>query len=75
MGNRQEANRKLVKILSGLVETYPDWRFGQIIFNAGFITRKQNSLDIQDPFYEESTETLNRVKGIVTINEDEEAGE
>ena len=74
MGKRQEANRKLIKILSKLVEAYSDWRFGQIIFNAGFITRKQNSLDIQDPFYEESTETLNRVKGIV-VTDDEETGE
>ena len=67
---RQEANRKLVKIINDLVETYPDWRFGQILFNAGFITRKQKSLEIQDPFYEESSETLDRVKENIVEKED-----
>lgn len=61
MVNRQENNRKLIKILSELVENYPDWRFGQLLFNAGYIDRKKNSLDIQDPFYEESKDTLTRV--------------
>lgn len=38
---RQEANRKLVKVINDLVEAYPDWRFGQILFNAQFIIRKK----------------------------------
>lgn len=70
MARRQEANRRLIKVLEKLVEAYPDWRFGQILFNAQFIIRKENSLDIKDPFYEESEETLERIKGI--INTDEE---
>lgn len=67
---RQEANRKLVKVIEKLVEAYPDWRFGQILFNAQFIVRKENSLDIQDPFYEESEETLERIKNIINIDEE-----
>lgn len=60
--SRQEVNRKLVKILSDAVEKYPDWRFGQILFNYNFITRKPSSFDIEDPFYEESEETLNKLR-------------
>lgn len=69
---RQEANRKLVKVINDLVEAYPDWRFGQILFNAQFIIRKKDSLDIQDPFYEESTETWGRIKSIINIPEESE---
>lgn len=70
MARRQEANRKLIKVLEKLVEAYPDWRFGQILFNAQFIIRKENSLDIKDPFYEESEETLERIKSIINTDED-----
>ena len=69
---RQEANRKLVKVINDLVEVYPDWRFGQILFNAQFIIRKKDSLDIKDPFYEESTETWERIKNIINIPEESE---
>jgi hypothetical protein len=70
MARRQEANRKLIKVLEKLVEAYPDWRFGQILFNAQFVIRKENSLDIKDPFYEESEETLERIKSIINTDED-----
>ena len=69
---RQEANRKLVEVINDLVETYPDWRFGQILFNVGIITRKKDSLDIKDPFYEESTETWERIKKVLNLIEGEE---
>lgn len=69
---RQEANKKLIDVLKCFVDTYPDWRFGQILFNVGVITRKQDSLDIKDPFYEESTETWERIKKVLNLSEDEE---
>ena len=65
MGNRLEANRELVKRLQATVEMFPDWRFGQILFNGEFIVRRENSLEIKDPYYEESTETLKRVGKII----------
>lgn len=70
MARRQEANRKLIKVLEKLVEAYPDWRFGQILFNAQFVIRKEDSLDIKDPFYEESEDTLERIKSIINTDED-----
>ena len=69
---RQEVNRNLVKVLNAFVENYPDWRFGQILFNVGFIIRKKDSLDIKDPFYEESTETWERIKKALNLIEEEE---
>lgn len=60
--SRQEVNRELVKILSDAVEKFPDWRFGQILFNYNFITRKYSSFDIEDPFYEESQETFDKLR-------------
>ncbi len=68
---RLEVNRKLIKILSNIVEAYPDWRFGQILFNANFIIRKKDSLDIQDPFYEESVDTWERIKTIINVDDEE----
>ena len=64
--NRQSANFELVRKLSELVIAYPDLRFGQILVNFGFveqITRHYDgSISTKDPFYEESTDTLKRVK-------------
>lgn len=60
--SRQEVNRELVKILNDAVEKFPDWRFGQILFNYNFITRKHSSFDIEDPFYEESQETFDKLR-------------
>jgi hypothetical protein len=52
---RQEYNNKILKTLEHYVNAYPDWRFGQILFNSG-LWRKE------DPFFEESSETLKRIK-------------
>lgn len=60
---RQEANRKILEILSECVERCPDWRFGQILDNSGAI------LQNIDMFFEESSETLNRMTDIA-ITED-----
>lgn len=52
---RQEYNKEIIEVLEHYVETYPDWRFGQIMVNIK-LWRKE------DPFFEESSETLKRVK-------------
>lgn len=64
--NRQKANFELVRKLSELVVAYPDLRFGQILVNFGFIEQIVDHYDCsivltEDPFYEESIDTLNRV--------------
>lgn len=53
--NRLEANRELLKLVSTVVEIYPDWRFQQVLWNMSIT-------DGTDKFYEESVETLKRVK-------------
>jgi len=69
---RQAANRELVKILSELVESHPDLRFGQLLMTQGFLesytTGNQFDSDthIQDPFNEEPMTTLKRVEEKVT---------
>jgi hypothetical protein len=64
--NRQSANFELVKKLSELVIAYPDLRFGQILVNFGFIKQIVDHYDCnivltEDPFNEESVDTLKRV--------------
>ena len=66
---RQKHNRLILKILSILIEKYPDLRFGQILVNCGIIRYKPSVLcegqreDILlvDPFNEESEVTLERM--------------
>lgn len=65
--NRQTANFELVNKLSELVIAYPDLRFGQILVNFGFIKQiidhyDDNIVLTEDPFNEESVDTLKRVK-------------
>ncbi len=67
MPTRQEDNRVLVKKLERLIEVYPDQRFGQILFNYGFVShdtpRSDGLIVWKDEFYLESRELLRRVKG------------
>jgi hypothetical protein len=64
--NRQQTNIVLVKTLEMLIEKYPDMRFGQILFNFGFIDHIYDKIcgvtTIKDPFSEEPSETLKRVE-------------
>lgn len=67
INKRQEANREILSILSEAVEKYPDWRFGQILFNHGIIEFEDNSStsvlrSIKDPFYDESVDSLSKIK-------------
>ena len=65
--NRQQDNRRLVDLLRMMVETYPDLRFGQILFNYKFVNwnNTNTGAKICDPFYEEPYDTLMRVKSQV----------
>jgi len=61
--NRRDYNREIIGKLSELVEEYPDFRFGQILFN--FVLAHSQSefgqIRIDDPFYEEPEITLERI--------------
>lgn len=61
---RQEANKVLLDKISKVVEAYPDWRFGQILYNLN-IVRMDANRRIMDPFYEESTETLEKIRDLI----------
>ena len=54
--NRQDANRKILELVSRAVEEFPDWRFHQILQNLGV---EQPAID---QWYEESDETLRNIK-------------
>jgi hypothetical protein len=65
--SRLEANKKLVKLLSDLVDSNPDQRFSQILRNYGFIkedrpARPEMCISIQNEFYVESDKILERVE-------------
>lgn len=64
---RKESNIVLLKTLEMLIEKYPDMRFGQILFNFGFLQTdhfddKKGKWLMKDPFYEEPEITIDRVK-------------
>lgn len=61
--NRQRDNRRIVELLSTIVETYPDLRFGQILFNYKFVNwaSTDDGIRMCDPFYEEPADTFKRV--------------
>lgn len=56
MASRLESNRKIVAKLSTLVEQFPDWRFQQILQNAGVVEPGS------DQWYEESDHTLKTIE-------------
>lgn len=68
---RKMYNQAIVDKLQELVNKYPDWRFGQILYNCDVITHSEypvgetNSGElhylIDDPFHEESKITWNRM--------------
>lgn len=69
--NRLIYNKEIVHKLEELIDKYPEQRFGQILFNYGFLdTDNMISLStgnqfIPDPFYEESKVTLNRILSLI----------
>lgn len=68
--NRYEANKKILTILTILVETYPDMRFSQIMSNFDLvksinIDNKKDFLLVpiwKDEYYLESETLLERMK-------------
>lgn len=63
---RLSSNIQIVQKLSELIIKHPELRFGQILINYGFIETETDletfETVVKDPFYEESIDTLNRVK-------------
>lgn len=53
--SRYKCNKEILNILADLIEEYPDWRFHQLLQNVRIE-------DFSDRFYEESRETLKRLK-------------
>lgn len=52
---RYENNKKILEILSKEIEEYQDFRFIQLLWKLGIVNNK-------DRFYEESSETLEKIK-------------
>ena len=49
-----ETNLKIIEVLTKIVENNPEWRFQQILWNCGIISRNyndQDELEIKDKFY------------------------
>lgn len=72
MLNRKLYNKAIVDKLQELVEKYPDLRFGQILINTDILKisenfigesndGKQRNYIVDDPFYEESKDTWERM--------------
>ena len=61
--NRQRDNKRILGALNALIESYPDLRFGQILFNYKFVnwSNTDDGVRICDPFYEEPADTFKRV--------------
>lgn len=77
---RQIANREIVKILSDMVERYPELRFGQILAITEAIEYIPDSrpyidtVDVKDPFNEESVDMFVRMRDkMMTFNKDVES--
>lgn len=57
--NRLETNVKILNIIKQLAYEFPDMRFNQLLMNVFII------LEGKDQFYEESEETLNRLRNYI----------
>lgn len=57
--NRQFYNKQILSKLSAFIDKYPDLRFGQLLIDVGCVE------DSQSLFYEESKDTLNKIKNIL----------
>lgn len=63
ISKRQHANREILKILSDTVEKYPDWRFGQLLYNVHAIKNDGHCLrgTVLDPYHVESVDMLDDI--------------
>lgn len=67
---RQEANFKIITLLTDYIYRNPDVRFTQALFNLGINEFKDNkfesnTLEVEDKYNEESVETLKTVQNNV----------
>ena len=65
MVSRQEYNFKILSEIMHYVMNHPEIRFIQALWNVGIITRKNDTLEVEDKFYEEPDETLKRMKRVI----------
>ena len=56
--NRLESNIKILNIVKQLAYEFPDMRFNQLLMNIAIIQSR-------DQFYEESEQTLNRLRNYI----------
>lgn len=60
-----EINLRILEELTKIIKNNPNWRFQQILWNCGIISRNyndQDELEIEDKFYENSEITLNTLQ-------------
>ena len=64
--NRQWDNLQICELLKNYLLAYPDMRFGQALANMSVIEYDRTKLtpEVIDPFFEESADTLERVKNL-----------
>lgn len=62
--NRYKTNKKILKKLKKAFKLNPDLRFCQMLWSLSIINRPTPESDIVDNFYEESEETLKKLKCI-----------
>ena len=67
---RQAANHEILNKLYAVVEQHPDWRFHQILQNLHINLRDVTEFKCLDQFYEESEETLERIKRMAVIKQE-----
>ena len=61
--SRKEYNIEIINMLLDIIKENPDFRFGQILFNNVLkYAEGDTQIFIEDPFYEESEITYNRLK-------------
>lgn len=58
---RQESNLSILDEINEAIVKYPDMRFIQILWSLGIINRTSTGY-IEDKFYEESVDTLDKLR-------------
>ena len=59
LSSRFKANTEILQLIGDLMTVFPDQRFGQILCNYVFPNYRE-----EDPFFEESATTLERLKNL-----------
>lgn len=64
--NRQQANKKIIKIITSFIENNPDIRFGKLLYDFNILEKDSKGFII-DPFYDESIGVLERMENSPAI--------